>query len=51
MPSASTIWLFHTGMVFTIVDWIFSTITVSEDWIRRIWGAIWMEMLRVSSRS
>ena len=25
MPSASTIWLFHRGMVFTMVVWIFST--------------------------
>ena len=31
MPSASTIWLFHSGMVFTIDVWIFSAISWFED--------------------
>src|SRR5699024_9944190 len=47
----STIWLFHRGMVFTREDWIFSSIRVSLFWIRRVWGPIWMEIMRVSSRS
>ena len=51
MPSASTIWFFHSGIVFTMVVWIFSAIIVSLDWIRRICGPIWMDTLRVSSRS
>ena len=50
-PRASTIWLFHRGMVFTREDWIFSDIRVSLFWSRRIWGPIWMETIRVSSRS
>ena len=28
-PSASTIWLFHSGMVFTSVVWIFSIMSIS----------------------
>ena len=38
-------------MVFTREDWIFSSIRVSLFWIRRVWGPIWMEIMRVSSRS
>ncbi len=37
--------------LFTMVVWIFSAIRLSLFWIMRIWGAIWMEMFRVSSRS
>ncbi len=51
MPRASTIWLFHRGMVFTREDWIFSTISVSLFWSIRVWGPIWMDTIRVSSRS
>ena len=51
MPRASTIWFFHSGIVLTMVVWIFSAIIVSFDWIRRICGPIWMETLRVSSKS
>ena len=51
MPRASTIWLFHRGMVFTMLVWIFSTMRVSLFWIMRIWGDIWMEIILVSSRS
>ena len=50
-PRESTIWLFHRGMVFTREDWIFSSIRVSLFWISRVWGPIWMEIMRVSSRS
>ena len=50
-PRASTIWLFHRGMVFTREDWIFSSISASLFWIIRVWGPIWMEIIRVSSRS
>ncbi len=50
-PIAITIWLFQRGMVFTRVDWIFSDMAVSLLWMRRIWGAICMEMVLVSSRS
>ena len=50
-PRASTIWFFHRGMVFTMVDWIFSAIMVLLFCSRRIWGPICRLMLRVSSRS
>ena len=50
-PMAMTIWLFHKGIVFTRVDCIFSDMAVSLLWISRIWGAICMEMVRVSSKS
>ena len=50
-PRASTIWLFHRGMVLFSEVWIFSAISWLLDWIRRICGAIWMETLRVNSRS
>ena len=50
-PRASSIWLFHKGMVLTIVDCIFSAIRVSLLCTRRIWGAVWMAMVLVSSRS
>ena len=51
IPSASTIWLFQSGMVFTMVVWIFSTIRVSLFCTRRICGAVCREMVLVSSRS
>src|SRR5699024_8904633 len=50
-PRASTIWLFQRGTVLTMVDCIFSTIWVSLFWTRRIWGAVWMAIILVSSRS
>ena len=46
-PRARTIWDFHSGMVLTRVDWILSTIRVSLFWISRIWGPIWIEIIRV----
>ena len=49
--SASTIWLFQRGIVLMRVDWIFSTIIALLFCTRRICGAIWMEIIRVSSRS
>ena len=48
---AMTIWLFQSGMVFTMEERIFSAMTESLDCIMRICGAICMEMVRVSSRS
>ena len=51
MPRASTIWLFHRGMVFTREDWIFSIIWVSLFCSRRVWGPICTDTMRVSSRS
>ena len=46
-----TIWLFHSGMVFIIELWIFSTRSWSPFWMRRTWGAVWMLTMRVSLRS
>ena len=51
MPIAITIWLFHRGSVFMMTVWIFSVIIVSLFCTRRICGAIWIETMRVSSRS
>ena len=51
MPRASTIWLFHRGMVFTREDWIFSIISVSLFCKSRVWGPICTDTMRVSSRS
>ena len=39
------------GMVFTREDWIFSTMRVSLFCSIRVWGPIWMDTIRVSSRS
>ena len=50
-PKASTIWLFHRGMVFTKVDWILSAISLSLFCTRRIWGLICTLTMRVSSKS
>ena len=50
-PSAMTIWLFHSGIVFTSVDCIFSAITVSLPCTSRICGAVCKATVRVSSRS
>ena len=51
MPSVSTIWFFHSGMVLSTEVWIFSTSAVSLFWIMRICGAVCSEIMRVSSRS
>ena len=50
-PSASSIWLFHRGMVFTSVVWIFSIMSISLFCTRRICGAICMATVRDRSRS
>ena len=50
-PSASSIWLFHKGMVFTSVVWIFSIMSISLFCTRRICGAICMATVRDRSRS
>ena len=38
-------------MVFTREDWIFSTMSMSLFCNIRVWGPIWMDTIRVSSRS
>ncbi len=50
-PTAITIWVFHRGIVFTSVDWIFSDMMVSLFCTSRICGAICRDTMRVSSRS
>ncbi len=46
-----TIWFFHNGTVVRIELWIFSTRFWSLFWMRRICGAVWMAIMRVSLRS
>ena len=49
--SARVIWLFQSGMVFTMEERIFSAMTESLFCIMRICGDIWTDTMRVSSRS
>ena len=46
-----TIWFFHSGIVVSTDAWIFSTRFWSLLWMRRICGAVWMAIMRVSLRS
>ena len=51
MPSAMTIWLFHSGIVLAMVDWMRSASTLSLFCISRICGPICTDTMRVSFRS
>src|SRR5699024_8063627 len=51
MPRARIIWFFQSGMVVTMVVWIFSAMIEFDDWTILICGAIWIETILVRSRS